>query len=188
MSNTSQSTKKEEKIVTVKAANWVDDLVGPKGDKGTKPPPGFKSKFEIPIMPLPNLAEGNPEDHEGNWCWRHWDNTAHSYRNEESLEAVEFNREPVTTENPLRVDCYDSIRSPYSYLVVPRLAWLRSNYNVEVNLHVIFPIAIRTPGLGGSKQTVGDHAHAPKKGGRWYWIGNAVNDFILCGEFQGVPI
>jgi hypothetical protein len=59
---------------------------------------------------------------------------------------------------------------------------------VKVNIHVIFPIAIRTPGLGGSSQTVGDHATAPKKGGRWYWIGNAVNDFKLAGEFQGVPI
>jgi 2-hydroxychromene-2-carboxylate isomerase len=154
---------------------------------GHKPPKGFKSKFEIPEMPLPDLAEGNPEDHEGNWCWRHWDNTAHSWRNEESLEKVEINPEgPVTSENPLVIDCYDSIRSPYSYLVVPRLAWLNMNYNCQVNIHVIFPIAIRTPGLAGSKQTVGDEtAH---KGGRWYWIGNAVNDFKLVGEFQGVPI
>ncbi len=73
--------------------------------------------------------------------------------------------------------------------MVPRLAWLNSNYNVDVNIHVIFPIMIRTPGLGGSSQVVdGEHAAAPKKGGRWYWIGNAVNDFKLAGEFHGVPI
>ena len=41
---------------------------------GHKPPKKFKSTFEIPEMPLPDLAAGNPESHEGNWCWRHWSN------------------------------------------------------------------------------------------------------------------
>ena len=55
---------------------------------GHKPPKGFNSKFEIPEMPLPDLAAGNPEDHEDNWCWRHFDTTAHSWENEESLEEI----------------------------------------------------------------------------------------------------
>ncbi len=153
---------------------------------GHKPPSKFKSKFEIPEMPLPDLSKGNVgDDHSGCWTWRHWDNTKHSWRNEKSLEQIEINTEVVTGEDPLVIDVYDSIRSPYSYLVVPRLAWLRSNYNVQVNIHVIFPIAIRTPGLTGSSQTVGDQA-APK-GGRWYYVGNMWNDTQLVGEFQGVP-
>jgi 2-hydroxychromene-2-carboxylate isomerase len=153
---------------------------------GHKPPKGFESKFEIPEVPLPNLDKGNVgDDHRGNWTWTHWDNTKHSWRNEKTLKDVEKNTEPVTGENPLVINCYDSIRSPYSYLVVPRLAWLRSNYNVEVNIHVIFPIAIRTPGLTGSSQTVGDQA--AHKGGRWYYVGHMWNDTRLVGEFQGVP-
>ena len=53
------------------------------------------SSFEIPKMPIPDLAKGNVgTDHEGNWCWRHWDNTAHSWKNEESLEKVEIDPEP----------------------------------------------------------------------------------------------
>jgi 2-hydroxychromene-2-carboxylate isomerase len=171
--------------MTVQVKNWVDEFVGPKVAKGHEPPKRFKSKFVIPELPLPDLSGGNVESHDGNWCWRHLDNTVHSYRNEESLEPVELNREPVTSENPLVIDCYDSIRSPYSYLVVPRLAWLRSNYNVEVNIHVIFPIAIRTPGLTGSSQTVGDQAS--HKGGRWYYLGNMYNDTKLAGEFHGIP-
>jgi len=150
------------------------------------------SKFQIPKMPLPDLDKGNVgDDHEGNWTWRHFDNTLHSWRNESSLEKMEFNTDPVTTENPLVIDCYDSIRSPYSYLVVPRLAWLRMNYNVEVNIHVIFPIAIRTPDLAGSSQqvvAVGDEISKPvKKGGRWYFLGWTANDIKTVGEFQGVP-
>ena len=54
------------------------------------------SSFEIPRMPLPDLAAGNPEGHEDNWCWRHWDNTAHSWRNEKSLERVEI--DPCRTQ------------------------------------------------------------------------------------------
>ncbi len=147
------------------------------------------SKFKIPQMPHPDIAKGNPESHEDNWCWRHWDSTAHSWKTDKELERVEVDPEPKLAGNPLVIDCYDSVRSPYSYLVVPRLAWLRMNYNVDVNIHVIFPIMIRTPGLGGSSQVVdGEHAAAPKKGGRWYWLGNAVNDFKLAGEFHGVPI
>ena len=148
------------------------------------------SKFKIPKMPIPDLAKGNVgTDHEGNWTWRHLDNTQHSWRTDpDELKQVPVNTEPVTGENPLVVDIYDSVRSPYSYLVVPRLAWLRMNYNVDVNIHVIFPIAIRTPELAGSSQKVtisGDDV-APK-GGRWYFEGYMWNDTKLEAEYQGVP-
>jgi len=49
---------------------------------GHKPPKKFESTFEIPEMPPPDIAAGNPESHEGNLCWRHWDNTKHSLRRE----------------------------------------------------------------------------------------------------------
>lgn len=42
------------------------------------------------------------------------------------------------------VDVYWSFRSPYSYLVTPDLEKLIEEYNVEVNLRVVLPVAIRT--------------------------------------------
>ena len=72
------------------------------------------SKFEIPKMPIPDLAKGNVgTDHEGNWTWRHLDNTQHSWRTDpDELKQVPVNTEPVTSDNPLVVDIYDSVRSP----------------------------------------------------------------------------
>ncbi len=42
------------------------------------------------------------------------------------------------------VDVYFSFRSPYSYLVTPDLLRLRDDYDVEVHLRPVLPIAIRT--------------------------------------------
>ena len=42
------------------------------------------------------------------------------------------------------VDVFWSFRSPYSYLVTPDLLKLEEDYDVEVRLRVVFPIAIRT--------------------------------------------
>ncbi len=65
------------------------------------------SKFKIPQMPLPDIAKGNPESHEDNWCWRHWDSTAHSWKTDKELERVEVDPEPKLAGNPLVIDCYD---------------------------------------------------------------------------------
>ncbi len=42
------------------------------------------------------------------------------------------------------IDVYWSFRSPYSYLVTPDLLKLREDYDVDVNLRVVFPIAVRS--------------------------------------------
>jgi len=42
------------------------------------------------------------------------------------------------------IDVYWSFRSPYSYLVTPDLLKLRDDYDVDVNLRVVFPIAVRS--------------------------------------------
>ncbi|MEO1081869.1 MAG: DsbA family protein [Pseudomonadota bacterium] len=42
------------------------------------------------------------------------------------------------------VDVFWSFRSPYSYLVTPDLLKLKADYDVDVRLRVVFPIAIRT--------------------------------------------
>ncbi len=41
------------------------------------------------------------------------------------------------------IDVYWSFRSPYSYLSTPDLQKLEQDYNVDINLRVVFPIAIR---------------------------------------------
>lgn len=43
------------------------------------------------------------------------------------------------------IDVYWSFRSPYSYLATPGLLKLRENYEVEVNLRPVLPLAVRQP-------------------------------------------
>ena len=45
------------------------------------------------------------------------------------------------------VDVYWSFRSPYSYLVTPDLQRLREDYDVDVQMRIVYPIAIRDPAL-----------------------------------------
>ena len=45
------------------------------------------------------------------------------------------------------VDVYWSFRSPYSYLATPGMRKLRDDYQVDVNLRVVLPIAVRSPEL-----------------------------------------
>ena len=45
----------------------------------------------------------------------------------------------------LSFDLYWSFRSPYSYLVTPRLADLERDYDVTCNVRPVYPLAVRTP-------------------------------------------
>lgn len=45
----------------------------------------------------------------------------------------------------LRYDLYWSFRSPYSYMVMPRLLALEAAYDVECNVRPVYPLAVRTP-------------------------------------------
>lgn len=45
----------------------------------------------------------------------------------------------------LNFDLYWSFRSPYSYIVLPRVLMLMRDYDVSVDLRVVHPNAIRTP-------------------------------------------
>ena len=45
----------------------------------------------------------------------------------------------------LQYDVYWSFRSPYSYLVTPRLVALEREYDVRCNVRVVYPLAVRTP-------------------------------------------
>ena len=45
----------------------------------------------------------------------------------------------------MKIDLYFSYRSPYSYLILPRMLKLKEKYNIEINFKVVYPIAIRMP-------------------------------------------
>jgi len=50
---------------------------------------------------------------------------------------------PVT----FQVDLFWSFRSPYSYLAVPRLVALQRDFDVEIAVRPVYPIALRIPGF-----------------------------------------
>ena len=51
----------------------------------------------------------------------------------------------MTAEPTLKVDFYFSVRSPYSYLILPRMIMLRNKYDININFKLVYPIAIRMP-------------------------------------------
>jgi 2-hydroxychromene-2-carboxylate isomerase len=47
--------------------------------------------------------------------------------------------------NLLSIELYWSFRSPYSYLVLPRILSLTEQFNVDVDLRIVHPAAVRNP-------------------------------------------
>ena len=126
----------------------------------------------VPDMPpIPDVTTPNPPV--DNWDWLHHDDGYHEPRAPFPVP----NHEIVSEENPLEVDVFFSMRSPYSYLSLFRLAYLHSNYNVNVNVKVIFPVAARTA-KPGQKSAIG---------GRWYFWSYSVNDARRTGRYEGIP-
>ena len=48
---------------------------------------------------------------------------------------------------PLSIDVFWSFRSPYSYLATPRLVRFAAEYELDVKIRVVLPIAVRIPGF-----------------------------------------
>ncbi len=46
---------------------------------------------------------------------------------------------------PLVVDCFWSFRSPYSYLATPRMVRLAAEYDLEMRVRPVLPLAVRKP-------------------------------------------
>ena len=47
----------------------------------------------------------------------------------------------------LSVDLFFSFRSPYSYLALPKTLQLIADYDADVNLRPVYPLAVRVPGF-----------------------------------------
>ncbi len=88
-------------------------------------------------------------------------------------------RAVVNEENPLKVDVFWSMRSPYSYLALQRLVWLNSNSNVDINIRPVMPIAVRST-KGGSGKAGGMF-------GIQYKLPDAMWDTVRQGQYLGVP-
>jgi 2-hydroxychromene-2-carboxylate isomerase len=74
----------------------------------------------------------------------------------------------------LKADLYFSFRSPYSYLAIGRYRAMAEEYNVDIALRIVWPIAVRNPDL----LFTGNPA-APRY---------ILMDSMRAGEFLGIPI
>ena len=73
------------------------------------------------------------------------------------------------------IDVYWSFRSPYSYLATPDMLRLREDFDVEVNLQVVLPIAVR------SKAALFDPSNMKP-------VRYIIMDSFRRAEFLGLPI
>ena len=45
----------------------------------------------------------------------------------------------------MKIDLYFSYRSPYSFLILPRILELKEKYEIDINFKIVYPLAIRKP-------------------------------------------
>lgn len=74
----------------------------------------------------------------------------------------------------LDYDLYWSFRSPYSYLVTPRLVALEKEYDVAANVRVVYPIAVRQPDFFANSDPL--------------WFTYFLRDVFRSAEYVGLPI
>ena len=127
---------------------------------------------DLPPMPVTD----DPQMNQDAFLWTHFDDNVYPPR----VEGVPAPRTRIVTESdPIEVDVFWSMRSPYSYLVLNRLVWLNSNYNVNVNIRPVLPVAVRST-KGGSGKAGGLF-------GLPYKVPDTVWDARRQGKFLGVP-
>jgi 2-hydroxychromene-2-carboxylate isomerase len=73
----------------------------------------------------------------------------------------------------LGLDLYWSFRSPYSYLVTPRLVELVRDWDAAVNVKVVTPIAVRQPEFFANSDPL--------------WFSYLMRDCHRSAEFLGLP-
>jgi 2-hydroxychromene-2-carboxylate isomerase len=127
---------------------------------------------DLPPMPVTDNPEANPNA----FLWTHFKDNIYPPK----VVGVPTARTRIVTEDdPIEVDVYWSMRSPYSYLTLNRLVWLNSNYNVNVNIRPVLPVAVRST-KGGSGKAGGLFGLA-------YKVPDAAWDSERQGKYLGVP-
>ncbi|MEA3263159.1 MAG: DsbA family protein [Pseudomonadota bacterium] len=72
------------------------------------------------------------------------------------------------------VDLYWSFRSPYSYIVVPKLIELERDWDAKVNVRPVLPIAVRQPDFFAQADPL--------------WFSYLMRDCVRSAEFAGLPL
>lgn len=72
------------------------------------------------------------------------------------------------------VDLYWSFRSPYSYIVVPKLLELERDFDGHVNVRPVLPIAVRQPEFFANSDSL--------------WFSYLMRDCVRSAEFAGLPL
>lgn len=73
----------------------------------------------------------------------------------------------------LRYDLYWSFRSPYSYMVVPRLMALEAEHDVVCDVKPVYPLAVRTPEFFETRDPL--------------WLPYFMTDVFREAAFLGLP-
>ncbi|MDH4002115.1 MAG: hypothetical protein OEU52_12710, partial [Xanthomonadales bacterium] len=100
---------------------------------------------ELPPMPVTD----NPTMNQDAFLWTHFNDNIFPPRVKGGVP--EPRTRIVTETDPLEISVFWSMRSPYSYLVLNRLVYLNSNYNVKLNIRPILPVAVRSTKGGKGK-------------------------------------
>lgn len=72
-----------------------------------------------------------------------------------------------------QVDVFWSFRSPYSYLATPRLVALKREYDVDITVRPVYPIALRIPGFFKKLNPL--------------WVSYLMKDCARIAEMNGLP-
>lgn len=75
---------------------------------------------------------------------------------------------------PHSVDVFWSFRSPYSYIVVPKLMELERDWDAVVNVRPVLPIAVRQPDFFANADPL--------------WTTYLFRDCVRSAEFAGLPL
>jgi len=62
------------------------------------------------------------------------------------VAEAQDNTDQTVDNRTLNVDVFWSMRSPYCYIALDRILEMRQKYHVNVNLRIVYPIAIKDPG------------------------------------------
>ncbi|MBS0478938.1 MAG: DsbA family protein [Proteobacteria bacterium] len=73
----------------------------------------------------------------------------------------------------LRADLYFSFRSPYSYLALPRWRAIQREYDLTIDLRLVYPLAIRQPDFFER-----NHPN---------WLGYTIRDVMRVAQHAGIP-
>lgn len=73
----------------------------------------------------------------------------------------------------LSIDLFWSFRSPYSYLATPRLVEMARDYDLEIRVRPVYPLAVRQP-------TFFDRV-TPQ------WVAYLMRDTFRIAQMQGIP-